>query len=235
MSAHMMRFDNRLNLLKLHGFTNLEINILFCALFKLQERGPDQVVISYEELCKLANFSKTNAQYVFEKLQDAKTKIFNLSLTPLAVETPEGTCCGTYLFSLWENNRATKTLKCRLNENLLWLVNNKKTGYTSFKLQEFVSLNSIYAKHLFQTLKQWRTLGKFQFHHVDSLRDILEIPKNMDDRYLLTRIIRPAIKEIREKTESFRNLSCNSIRKGRNHKLTGVIFCWTPERKGLHK
>ena len=226
----IVKYHNQLNTVSLSGFNCIELNIFYSALYYLKEKDTSEITIPYGDLQMLANMKKNNPQYIYDKLTETKKKIFHLSLDPLGKSIPGKEDYDQHLFSVWYNSRTNRELKLGMDPNFTWLVNDNRFNFTSFELMEFVNLKSVYAKNLFKILKQWKKAGRYRADSIAFLRFLLAVAPGMKDEYLSARIIRPAVKEIREKTNSFRNLGFRGIYDGRNHKLEGFVFEWQPEQ-----
>lgn len=105
-------------------------------------------------------------------------------------------------------------------------------GYTIFELQEFVGLQSKYAKNLYRILKQWRTTGEFVFYNIDNLRLKLDVPDSYANKRLMEKVIKPAVIEIQELDKSFENFNCEPLYLHKSGKpLAGYKFTWKPESR----
>lgn len=127
------------------------------------------------------------------------------------------------LFSTFTIVKSRKVLKIRVNPDVAWLLNNIAKEFTSFELQEYVSLDGIYAKALYRLLKQWKTHGCTKKYGVSELKELLSIP-DYETRRFLDKVINPAIEEI-NKSGAFKNLRCEVIKaKKRGRPVEGYVF-----------
>lgn len=118
--------------------------------------------------------------------------------------------------------------------------------YTTFTLQEFVALRSVYTKAIFRELKKFRDSGFWRVS-LDEFKTLVGIAdksayKNMTN--LDRVVIKPALKELsstklyEDQTEPlFKDLKCEKIKDkragGRGGKVVALQFTFTPESHKL--
>ena len=72
------------------------------------------------------------------------------------------------------------------------MLNALTANFTRFELEEFISLESKYAKTLYRLLKQFRTTGDLTINAAD-FREKLDIPKSYSNKVINARVIKPAV------------------------------------------
>ena len=127
------------------------------------------------------------------------------------------------LFSTFRIIKSRKVLKVGVNEDFTWLLNNIAKEFTSFELQEYVSLDGIYAKALYRLLKQWKTQGKTPKYGVTELKELLSTP-DYAPKDVMKEVINPAVEEIKS-SGAFENLWCEVVyARKRGKPVDGYIF-----------
>ena len=99
---------------------------------------------------------------------------------------------------------------------------NLKTNFTKYDLHEFISLNTINGKRIFQLLKQWQANKKWEVE-IDKLKELLGLEGNYERfRDFKIYVLNSAIESINKETSL--NVSYKVVRKGRSaHKLVFEI------------
>ena len=105
-----------------------------------------------------------------------------------------------------------------------------KKAYTSYRLSNILSLNSAYSIRLYELMKKWEYLGKWEVT-VENLKDRLGTKNKSYDAYgnFKNRIINPAISELNGKTDVI--ISFNEIKKGRKVISLEFTIRNAPERE----
>ncbi|MEQ6378628.1 replication initiation protein [Bacillaceae bacterium S4-13-56] len=125
---------------------------------------------------------------------------------------------GDYLLANWTSSvkykagegRIEFTFAPELKPYLLQL----KRAFTSYRLSNILSLKSAYSIRLYELMKKWQHLGKWEIT-LESLKEKLGISKGQYKQYghLKSRIIVPSLQELNEKTDI--QVTFKEIRKGR--------------------
>lgn len=79
-----------------------------------------------------------------------------------------------------------------------------KNQFTSYRLSNVLSLNSTYSIRLYELMKKWQHLGKWE-NSVEELKLKFGVPKQSYQRYnhFKTRVILRAVEEVNAKTDLF--------------------------------
>lgn len=105
-----------------------------------------------------------------------------------------------------------------------------KNQFTSYRLSNILNLNSTYSIRLYELIKKWQHLGKWECS-VEDLRGKLGVGEKIYPRYanLKARVLAPAIAEVNEKTDLF--IRFNEIKSGRSVKQIEFTIQHAPEKE----
>lgn len=185
--------------------------------------GSDQVEIPFDDLKEMTGYDQSQNRLVND-LDRMNSKLIQ--------------CRGRFededeivyfnLFSTFRIVKSRKVLKIRVNPDFTWLMNNIAKEFTSFELQEYVSLTNIYAKALYRLLKQWKTQGRTPEYSVADFKELLATP-DYPPMKLRDKVIKPAVEEIKA-IKGFETLWCEVVyAKKRGRPVQGYIFHFDPE------
>jgi len=89
-----------------------------------------------------------------------------------------------------------------------------KKAFTSYRLSNILSLKSVYSIRLYELMKKWQHIGRWEVP-IESLREKLGAITKTYELYgnLKSRVLNPAVKEVNEKTDV--QVLFKEIRKGR--------------------
>ena len=104
-----------------------------------------------------------------------------------------------------------------------------RSQFTTYKLKQATALRSIYAWRLFECLQSWKSKGRWA-PSIEEFQKAMEAPVSCtaDFGRLRTRIIEPAVKELRDKDGLL--LEWEPVKAGR--KVTGLVFKFRPDPQG---
>ena len=105
-----------------------------------------------------------------------------------------------------------------------------KTVFTSYKLNNILSLKSVYAIRLYELMKKWQQLARWECS-IDSLRGKLGATNKSYNLYgnFKNKILIPAIKELNEQTDIF--IQYKEVKKGRKVDAIEFIIRRAPEKE----
>lgn len=105
-----------------------------------------------------------------------------------------------------------------------------KTVFTSYKLNNILSLKSVYAIRLYELMKKWQPLARWECP-IDSLREKLGASNKSYNLYgnFKNKILIPAIKELNEQTDIF--IQYKELKKGRKVDAIEFIIRRAPEKE----
>ena len=219
MSKEIIRYSNKLNDIPLKNFEKVDLNFFYAICAKVREKGSELVEIPLDEIKVMTEYKSTSVERFKSDLIRMNEKLRSCH----GIYETDDEIVQFNLFSTFTIVKSRKVLKIRLNPDVAWLLNNIAKEFTSFELQEYVSLDGIYAKALYRLLKQWKTHGCTKKYGVSELKELLSIP-DYETRRFLDKIINPAVDEI-NKSGAFKNLRCEVIHaKKRGRPVEGYVF-----------
>lgn len=219
MSKEILKYSNKLNSIPLKNFEKVDLNFFYAICAKVREKGSELVEIPLDEIKVMTEYKPTSVERFKSDLVRMNEKLRSCH----GIYETDDEIVQFNLFSTFTIVKSRKVLKIRVNPDVAWLLNNIAKEFTSFELQEYVSLDGIYAKALYRLLKQWKTHGCTKKYGVSELKELLSIP-DYETRRFLDKVINPAIEEI-NKSGAFKNLRCEVIKaKKRGRPVEGYIF-----------
>lgn len=219
MSKEIIKYSNKLNNIPLKNFEKVDLNFFYAICAKVREKGSELVEIPLDEIKVMTEYKSTSVERFKSDLIRMNEKLRSCH----GIYETDDEIVQFNLFSTFTIVKSRKVLKIRLNPDVAWLLNNIAKEFTSFELQEYVSLDGIYAKALYRLLKQWKTHGCTKKYGVSELKELLSIP-DYETRRFLDKIINPAVDEI-NKSGAFKNLRCEVIHaKKRGCPVEGYVF-----------
>lgn len=219
MSKEIIKYSNKLNNIPLKNFEKVDLNFFYAICAKVREKGSELIEIPLDEIKVMTEYKSTSVERFKSDLIRMNEKLRSCH----GIYETDDEIVQFNLFSTFTIVKSRKVLKIRLNPDVAWLLNNIAKEFTSFELQEYVSLDGIYAKALYRLLKQWKTHGCTKKYGVSELKELLSIP-DYETRRFLDKIINPAVDEI-NKSGAFKNLRCEVIHaKKRGRPVEGYVF-----------
>ena len=218
----MVVVHNDFNNVNLTGLKEKELDLLISLCYKLRDEGIEEVKLSFEELKKLSQYEDRHIERFVKDLDSVYKKLIELNFR----YEDENKIIRFVLFKSYEIDKNNKTVTIAVNEKFKYILNELTGNFTRFELNQFVSLSSQYAKHIFRLLKQFNGTGWREFLLYD-FRELLNIP----EKYRISEIDKYVINEkiIEELRKSFKNLKVLKIKKGRE--VYKIRFEWDIEKK----
>ena len=228
MSREIVQFRNEMNKLKFAGLGKSDMNLFMAICSKVKEQGDDVIYINVNYLRQISHYTGHTIESFVNDLKRMSQRIMAINCEMIIDNG------GFDIFNLFQRfiaNPDTQILTVKVNPDFTWLLNEFTKGYTTFELQEFVKLQSKYAKNLYRLLKQWKSTGKYIFNDIGVFREKMDVPKAYSNMRLMTKIIGPAVKEIEKLDKSFNNFKCEPLYAMKRGKpLTGYKFTWEAEK-----
>lgn len=219
MSKEIVKYSNKLNNIPFKNFEKVDLNFFYAICAKVREKGSELIEIPLDEIKVMTEYKSTSVERFKSDLVRMNEKLRSCH----GIYETDDEIVQFNLFSTFTIVKSRKVLKIRVNPDFAWLLNNIAKEFTSFELQEYVSLDGIYAKALYRLLKQWKTHGCTKKYGVSELKELLSIP-DYETRRFLDKVINPAIEEI-NKSGAFKNLRCEVIKaKKRGRPVEGYVF-----------
>lgn len=218
MAREIIKYNNKMNNIPLKNFEKNDLNFFYAICSKVKNHGSEKLEISFDEIKELTNYNQSKDRFIAD-LDRMNGKLMSCSGR---FET-EDEIVRFNLFSTFRIIKSRKVLKVGVNEDFTWLLNNIAKEFTSFELQEYVSLDGIYAKALYRLLKQWKTQGKTPKYGVTELKELLSTP-DYAPKDVMKEVINPAVEEIKS-SGAFENLWCEVVyARKRGKPVDGYIF-----------
>ena len=218
----MVVVHNDFNNVNLTGLKEKELDLLISLCYKLRDEGVEEVKLSFEELKKLSQYEDRHIERFVKDLDSVYKKLIELNFR----YEDENKIIRFVLFKSYEIDKNNKTVTIAVNEKFKYILNQLTGNFTRFELNQFVSLNSQYAKHIFRFLKQFNGTGWREFLLSD-FRELLNIP----EKYRISEIDKYVLNEkiLKELEKSFKNLKVFKLKNGRS--VYKIRFEWAVEKK----
>ena len=220
MAEQLVRYDNKMNQLNFHEFTEREMNLFFAIVAKVKGKDDQEVEFTFEQLKRMTNSKKnlTTDQFAEE------VNSMNMKLMRLNYSFHIGNTIGAFvLFPGYEISKTNQTLMVQGNKKFTYLFNHLNAEFTQFELREFIGLKGKYTKQLYRLLKQWRQVGTYSVLW-NEFRKTMDIPETYETRDITKRILNPSINQI-NKLPGFADLSYEYST--RRKKVIRISFRWT--------
>ncbi len=221
MVNEIVKYANRLNSIPLRRFNIREMNLFFSIASRVKDQGTNEVEITFSKLKELSQY-KQHGEHFIADLNKTYRKLLSLN----AVTDDGTTITGFVLFTEYEINRDTQTVKIAVNPKFKGLFN-ELSHWTRFSLEQFSRLHSTYSKTLFRLLKQYRTVGKRVFK-IEDFKTLLDIPSSYKSGDIDRYVLKPAKEEL---SPIFKGLAIRKTKRGRGGKIYGLVFTFQAEIK----
>lgn len=214
--ALMIKYHNNLNKIALKDFNQRELGIFFAVCSIMKEQGIKELNISFSDLEKLIGIPFKDKNELVINIRSTNKKLLNLK-----TETSNnGVYIDFVLFRTFITDTNNNMLTIKVNEDFAYILNDLTQNFTLFDLKEFNLLSSIYAKHLYRLLKQFRYTGYYKVE-INEFRRLFDIPSSYQMNDIDKRVLKPAIKEV---SAFFNSLMMNKIKEGRKIKYLEFKF-----------
>lgn len=218
----MIKYHNELNKIALSGLTTREVDILFAICSVIRDQGTNEVTFSFNEIKRLASVTTANQDEFVSIIKNIYGKLSTLKVT-----YDNGNKFGYFvLFTKFLGDRENEIVSIQINSEFSYLLNDLTRNFTMFELQEFNGLESIYSKHLYRLLKQFKSTGEYRVK-VDDFKRLLDIPESYTMKRITDKILNPIIEK--EMPKYFKNFSIEKIREGRSIKY--LVFRFNKEKQ----
>ena len=224
MANEVVIYNNDLNTIVFRNFTDIELRLFFAVCSKLRDKGSQEVTFTFDQLKEL---TKEKRHFTAKEYSDVMQSMYH-KLIHLSYMYDDGhDIAGEFhIFEGYERSLQQQTFTISVSERYLYLFNELTANFTRFELQDMMSLQGKYAKHLFRLLKQWRTVGHFSIL-IKDLRVLLDVPETYETKSITDRVLNPSVNKLR-KLHSFRNLTYHYSYSGKT--AIRAIFEWDPEK-----
>lgn len=223
MANEVVKYNNDLNTANMRGWNTEELNFFFSILAKSKNQGTKKLVFESHELQKLCRYSGKNRDRWMNTMISCTKKVAQLTYW----EQKNGSFEVMTLFTRLRVNSNDGTVEVEVSPYFEYLLNKfEDFGFTTFELEEFVSIRSTYAKQMYRHIKQWKKIG-YKEYELEQFKYLMSIPKNYRACDIEARVLKPIIKEL----GPIFNLQVKPIKKKtKGNPIIGYAFKWTPER-----
>jgi len=225
--SDIVKYHNDMNAVDFHKFNAVELDLLLSICSKIRDEKLKTVTYSFNELRRLSNYSATSNTTFIKDLRSTYRKLIQLTF-----------CVGSeteftefVLFTQYTVSSKNQNVTISVNEKFSYILNELTSNFTRFELDEFISLQSKYAKNTYRLLKQFRSTGQV-FFTLEEFKIKLDIPKS----YALCDINKKVLAPIKEElTPLFENLSIEKIKNTskRGHPITHINFSFKPQKRKI--
>lgn len=212
----MIKYHNNLNKIALKGFNQRELGIFFAICSIMKEKGIQELEISFSELEQIVGISFKDKSELVDYIRNMSRKLLDLKIE----SSENGVFINFVLFRTLITDTNTEKLTIRVNEDFAYILNDLTKHFTLFELKDFNQLNSIYAKHLYRLLKQFKYTGMFKIE-ISEFRRLFDIPISYRMTDINRRVLTPAMNEV---SQFFTSLSLTKEKEGKNIKYLKFIF-----------
>lgn len=224
----LVKYHNDINKLKFTGFTQYDIDLFWSIVSLMNDTSGEMIVIDYDEAIRLSGLNPRDKRARDRAIWGMCFRLSNLPWNMLDIETYSFDT-DRRIFGFRGDTKEGK-LYARIDRDFLEWLDELTKNFTVFELKDLVNLKSKYSKHLFRLLKQWRTTGSYCFYDLEEFKALLDIPDSYKNKYILDRIIKPSIEDIKSLGGTFENLNYEVIKeRKKGAPIKGYKFTWTPE------
>lgn len=223
----VVKYENYMNSLRFKGFTAVDFNFLMMLCSKMRDKRTNILEFTFTELKRITDYPTKNStkRFVSDILR-MNDKL--MSMKCLLKKDDE--IFQFVLFPTFSLNEKKEILTVSVNERFMFILNDITRNFTRFELEQFVKIESKHAKNLYRLLKQYRTTGILEIV-LNDFREKMDCPESYTNKHVMDKIIKPSIKELREK-KYFHNLQCTTkYAHKRGKPVIGYKFTFTPESR----
>ena len=220
---NVVRYHNDLNAITFYRFGSIDFDLFMSICSRMADQGEAEIVIGFDDLKEMSGFNTHWSEKRFiEMLDDMGGK----QLLSQGRIQKENKITRFQLFPEMTIDGDQRILTVKANEKNLYILNDLKKNFTRFELQEFISLDSKYAKILYRLLKQYRTTGTYMVS-LEELKRLMSVPDKYTNKYIQDKIIKPSIKAL---SKYFRDLQCSTMYERKpGRPVKGYQFTFVPE------
>jgi|GEM_PF-241105 len=221
----IVAYDNRFNRLNFSILNKNELNVLSYFLHALKDKGQSEVILPLTEIKKYANIKHKNNKILKKLLDDMYNKIISMKI-PVEFEKDGQKFKGKFnLFRGYAVTDDDQSFFIKIEDQFEFLINELVDKFTQYNLEDFTSLDSTYSQLLFQLLKQWDGIGKYEIE-MSEFREKLGIP----DSYRMSEINKRVLKPINDELPKFfKKFSVEKKKTGKA--VSKFIFTWVSRKK----
>lgn len=216
---HLVKYDNALNSIPLGKLTSREKDLFFSICVKAKNQGTNIIEITYDELREMSNYTTGSKDAMFNDLIEAYDKLKALDIK----YEKDGKFIGVpfNMFEIYIVDGNNEKLTIQVSEHFKYILNDWELGFfTTFELQEFVTLRGRYTRDLYRLLKQYKSTGMY-IVKVKEFRELLDIPKSFKMSKIDSRVLKPSIRELEP---YFEDLKVEKIKAKKGNRIETFKF-----------
>lgn len=223
MKLDIVKYSNWLNNLSFIGFSQTDYDLFMTLCAAMKDKGTSEYTFSFTEIREKAGLKRTLSNDRTVAALDSMTDKMQKVVCKIRTDTE---IIKFVLFPTFRIDREKGLLTVAVNKDFQFVLNSLANQFTMFELQEFVQLESKYAKTLYRLLKQFKTTGDLTIKAED-FRAKLDIPKSYPNKNIKPQIIDPTIRAL---SASFPDLECEPLKASkRGAPVYAYRFSFTPE------
>lgn len=207
-----VRYNKVLNQIENGILGSVEQNLFFYICARIREHNDALVNISFESIKKNTGFTASGNKSLVQKLIEMNRSLLQLNYQ-CAVNDGKTIIQGS-LFTTFITDVEAKILSVRVNQDLLFVLNNLDVNFTDWELKEFMYIKSAYSKRLYRLIKEWKTMGETPFYDITALRTRLGVPVDYENKKFMSKILIPACDDMKIYFHNFEYEDCRCSRKG---------------------
>jgi plasmid replication initiation protein len=211
------------------------MNILFSIVAKIRDTSTYTTTFTFDQIKELSKFKKnlTRKEFVTELISVSK-KLGSLNYLERSEDGMNATLF--VLFQTFKIKGNEETLDVMVHPQFEYVFNKIGMEFTQFELDEFIHIQSTYAKSAYRLLKQYRTTGWWKVT-IEDFRLLLDIPNSYRPSNIDQKVLKPILEQLGGSDDAalFRNLKVTKNKKagrGRGGVLTGYTFTFEKEKTG---
>lgn len=221
----IVKYQNYMNNLKFTGFTAVDFNFLMVLCSRMRDKGTNTLEFSFMELKHITGYAPTSLKRFISDILRMNDKLMSMK----CILEKDGEIFQFVLFPTFSINANKEILTVAVNEKFKFILNDLTRNFTRFELEQFIKIESKYAKNLYRLLKQYRCTGKFEVSLFD-FRERMDCPNSYTNKHVMDKLIKPSLKELKEK-QYFQDLQCTvKYEHKRGKPVSGYIFTFKPEQ-----
>lgn len=222
MGKDIVKYSNWLNNLSFAGFGQVDFNLFMYLCAEMKNEDVRERQFSFTEIRSNAGLERHSNSMIAAELDRMTSKLMRVTCR---IET-DSEIIKFVLFPTFRINEDEGLLTVAVNPEFKFVLNSLASQFTQFELQEFVRLESKYAKTLYRLLKQYKTTGDRTIK-ADEFREKLCIPKSYPNKDIAAKIIEPTIRVL---ANSFPDLQYEVIKASRKGApVRAYRFSFSPE------
>lgn len=221
---NIVKYHNDLNSITFHNFGHIDFDLFMVLCSKTRDMQGETVSIPFDELRRLSGF---NPHWSEEQFVKSLTSMNRKQLLSYGMVENSRFIDMFILFPRLIIDRENRVLLAYVNKDYRYILNDLTKNFTRFELQEFVSLDSKYAKTLYRLLKQFRTTGVY-VTTIEEFKRVMAVPEKYQNKKVMQKVVEPSVKALKP---YFDNLICEVLYKPeRGRPVKGYKFTFTPEK-----